>query len=95
MARVVAIEPGSRLDVADAAPARRGAGFGSALAGAVASLDAAQVEADRAASRLAAGEGNLHETALALEKADVAMRLAVRARNKVVDAYQEIMRMSL
>jgi flagellar hook-basal body complex protein FliE len=44
---------------------------------------------------VAKGAGNLHEMALALEKADVAMRLAVRVRNKVVDAYNEIMRMGV
>jgi flagellar hook-basal body complex protein FliE len=33
--------------------------------------------------------------ALALEKADVAMRLAVRVRNKVVETYNEIMRMGV
>ena len=47
------------------------------------------------AGEVAKGAGNLHEMALALEKADVAMRLAVRVRNKVVDAYNEIMRMGV
>ena len=69
------------------------AAFSEAVTDAVEALDETLSEADRQAARLAVGEGNLHETAIALEKADVAMRLAVRVRNKVVEAYQEIMRM--
>ena len=44
---------------------------------------------------VALGGGNLHETALALEKADVALRVLSKVRNKVVEAYQEVMRMGV
>lgn len=71
------------------------ADFGRALMDAVEKVDGLQVQADDAASRLAAGEGNLHEVALDLEKADVAMRLMVKVRNRVVEAYQEVMRMGV
>jgi flagellar hook-basal body complex protein FliE len=74
-----------------ARPAR--AGFGAALSRALASVEGLQQQGDQNAERLARGAGNLHETALALEKADVAMRVAVKVRNRFVDAYQEIMRM--
>ena len=56
-------------------------------------IDQLQIEADIEASKLAHGDGNLHETAIAFEKADVALRLAMKIRNKAVDAYQEVMRM--
>lgn len=69
--------------------------FTGELDRAVGELDKIQVEADRQASQVAAGGGNLHEMALSLEKADVAMRLAVRVRNKVVETYNEIMRMGV
>lgn len=80
-----------------AAPAARpeGGTFGRALGEALASAEALQGAADAQAARSALGEGNLHETALALEKADVAMRVATRVRNKLVEAYQEVMRMSV
>jgi flagellar hook-basal body complex protein FliE len=61
----------------------------------LARAEALQGAADAQAARSALGEGNLHETALALEKADVAMRVATRVRNKLVEAYQEVMRMSV
>lgn len=69
--------------------------FTRSLEAAVSSLEATQLEGDAEASKLAQGAGNLHETMLALEKADVAMRVAVKVRNKVIDAYNEVMRMSV
>ncbi len=69
--------------------------FSEQLGAALGSVEAMQVEGDRQADKLAAGAGNLHETALALEKADVAMRVAMKVRNKLVDAYHEVMRMSV
>ena len=70
-------------------------GFGQVLKNAVQKVDDLQLSADAEAQKLGAGEGNLHETALALEKADVAMKLATKVRNKLVDAYNEVMRMSV
>ena len=72
-----------------------GTSFAELLGNAVRKVDGLQGEADSETERLAMGGGNIHETALALEKADVALRLLTRVRNKVVDAYQEIMRMSV
>jgi flagellar hook-basal body complex protein FliE len=70
-----------------------GDGFGATLKSAIEKVDAMQTEADAEASKLAGGEGNLHETMLALEKADVSMRVAMKVRNKILDAYNEVMRM--
>ena len=70
-------------------------GFGAALKDAVGKVDAMQTEADAQTQALAGGEGNLHETMLALEKADVSMRVAMKVRNKILDAYNEVMRMSV
>lgn len=78
-----------------ARPDRGGAGFARELGRAVGELDAVQVAADEQANAVARGAGNLHEMAIALEKADVAMKLALKVRNKVVETYNEIMRMSV
>jgi flagellar hook-basal body complex protein FliE len=69
--------------------------FADALGEALQAVDNAQVGADQEAAKLATGAGNLHETALALEKADLSMRVATKVRNRLVDAYQEIMRMGI
>jgi len=72
-----------------------GTGFAEALGGALQKVDQIQLEADAQAEKVALGGGNLHEMSLALEKADVSMRLAMKVRNKLVEAYQEIMRMGV
>jgi len=55
-----------------------------------------QKEADQAVQDVHAGGGkNLHEAMIALEKADISTRYMVQVRNKVMEAYQEIMRMQV
>jgi len=72
-----------------------GSSFADLLGGAIGKVDALQTQADAESEKLALGGGNLHETALALEKADVALRVLTKVRNKVVEAYQEVMRMQV
>jgi len=77
-------------------PGKAGEGtFTGELSKALGEVDKLQVEADQQAKMVAEGGGNLHEMSLALEKADISMRLAMKVRNKLVDAYNEIMRMSV
>lgn len=55
-----------------------------------------QTEADASVLRLAAGDGDdLHEVMAALERASLALELTVAIRNKLVESYQEIMRMQV
>jgi flagellar hook-basal body complex protein FliE len=85
-----------RMDRAVVGPgADKSAQFGSELGKAIGEIDKIQTVADTQADAVARGAGNIHEMALALEKADVAMRLAMRVRNKLVDTYNEIMRMGI
>ena len=69
--------------------------FTGELSKALGEVDKLQVDADQQAKMVAEGGGNLHEMSLSLEKADISMRLAMKVRNKLVDAYNEIMRMSV
>ncbi|MBX7100744.1 MAG: flagellar hook-basal body complex protein FliE [Myxococcaceae bacterium] len=72
-----------------------GVDFGAELSSALSGVERMQLDADREATKAALGAGNLHELSLSLEKADVAMRVANKVRNKLVDAYHELMRMSI
>ena len=67
--------------------------FSTSLGDAIEHVNNLQVEADIETSKIAHGEGNLHETALAFEQADISLRLSMKVRNKAVETYQEIMRM--
>ena len=70
--------------------------FAETLQSAVGQVNENQVAADRAVEKLQTGESrNLHEVMISLEKADISMRLLVQVRNKVIEAYQEIMRMQV
>ena len=52
-----------------------------------------QKEADKAIEEFATGKTrNIHETMIAVNKADIAFRLTMQVRNKIVEAYQEVMR---
>ena len=70
--------------------------FTGFLADALMQTQKAQLEADRAMEKLATGEAkSIHEVMVAMEEADISMRMVVQMRNKIVDAYQEIMRMQV
>jgi len=46
--------------------------------------------------KLVTGElDNIHEVMIAAQKADIALQLTMQIRNKVIDAYKEIMRMQI
>ncbi len=59
-------------------------------------VDGLQHDADAAARAFALGQApSVHDTMISMEKADVSLRLTTKVRNKVVEAYQEIMRMQV
>jgi flagellar hook-basal body complex protein FliE len=70
--------------------------FVQTLKNAIGSVDSLQKDSDLKMQMLATGQNtNIHETMIAAEKADVALRLMVQVRNKIIEAYQEIMRMQV
>src|SRR5690349_13145786 len=70
--------------------------FATTLKDAIQSVDSLQKEADVKMQQLATGKStNIHETMIATEKADIALRLMVQVRNKIIEAYQEIMKMQV
>ncbi|MGC3998666.1 MAG: flagellar hook-basal body complex protein FliE [Anaeromyxobacter sp.] len=88
------IEPGTGA-AGGAGAARPATSFADTLGQAISRVDGLQLQADGEAQKVAMGEGNLHEVALALEKADVSLRVLTKVRNKIVEAYQEVMRMNV
>lgn len=70
--------------------------FSDALFKAVSEVNSLHQNADKAIRNVQGGQSNnLHETIIALEKADVSFRAMLTVRNKLIDAYQEIMRMQV
>ena len=72
------------------------AGFGKALMDAIQGLDAVQKSADDKAMELSTGEPvDLHDVMISRETASLHMQLALQVRNKLVEAYQDVMRMQI
>ena len=70
--------------------------FGQVLKQSLGEVNQLQNEADQAIDALATGQNtDIHNTMIAMEKADVAFRLLMQIRNKVITAYETIMRMQV
>jgi flagellar hook-basal body complex protein FliE len=84
--------------IAEATPVKEATkgDFGAHLNKALGEVNELQQKADQAIQQLVGeGKGDLQDTMVALEKADVSFRLMMQIRNKVLEAYQEIMRMQV
>lgn len=70
--------------------------FGAAMKSAIKEVNNLQQVADQTAVKLATGDvEDVHKAMLAMNKAKLAFDFTLQVRNKVVDAYQEIMRMQV
>ena len=73
-----------------------GPAFGDTLAEAVGRVDHAQKTADAHVEAFVAGETeNAHEVMIAMNQAELHFKLMTEVRNKLLDGYQEIMRMQV
>ncbi len=80
---------------ADASAVAEGGGFGVVLAQvAQGALDSGHA-ADAASAGALAGQGGVTEVVMAVSKAELALQTAVAVRDRVVAAYQDIMRMPI
>jgi flagellar hook-basal body complex protein FliE len=80
---------GARLPGKESAPG----GFGSSLERLVSSVDESNARANKAVGQMIEGSGDVHDAMIALQRAELTLQLTVQVRNKLVQAYQDIMRM--
>lgn len=70
--------------------------FAATLKDAIAQVNAQQIQSDTLTNKLInGGDVDLHEVMIASQKASITLNATMEVRNKVVEAYQEIMRMSV
>jgi flagellar hook-basal body complex protein FliE len=70
--------------------------FGSALKDAIQDINKLQNDADKTIAKVQLEDaGSIHEAMIALEKAGVSFQVMMQVRNKILDAYQEVMRMQV
>jgi flagellar hook-basal body complex protein FliE len=78
------------------APVEAGKTFSDVLTDSMGKVNLYQHQADSAIKELVAGRNkNIHETMLTIERADTSLKLMMQVRNKILDAYREIMRMQV
>lgn len=93
------IEPGlPNPGMSPAAPrdTTPGPGFSEMLAGVVAVVDSKQQASAALTRQVLLGQTDqLHQSVIAMQEAGVAFSLMVEVRNKLVESYQELMRMQV
>lgn len=86
----------AKPDAASAAGGAGQAGFSNFLTQAVAEVDGKMRAAGIEQTKVLTGEStNLHQAMIAMQEANVAFTLMVEVRNKLVESYQEVMRMQV
>jgi flagellar hook-basal body complex protein FliE len=81
--------------VGAASAAGKSANFASLMDSVIQGVEQPRQEANQAVQNLLNGDGELHTVALATQRADLVFDLGLQVRNKIVSAYQEVMRMQL
>lgn len=77
------------------APTAGSPGFGSLLNDAMSHVNGAQVSAQNAADAFSSGRGDLPTAMLAASRAQVEFRATTEVRNRLVQAYRDVMNMTM
>lgn len=87
------VDSPDQLSQASAPPADS---FATMLGRMVQDVNAQQISANNAVNGLQSGQGvPLHQAVIAMEEANVSFQLMIEVRNKLLESYQEVMRMSI
>ena len=85
-----------KFDASGDKPAQNQTSFLEHLKSGLSEVNDQQKKADAMAIDLATGKSqNIHDTMLAATQAELSFNLMVQVRNKVLEAYQEVMRMQI
>ena len=71
------------------------AGFGDQLGKLLGTVEQQSGAANDAIGRMIDGTGDVHEAMIAMQRADMMLQFTVQVRNKLVQAYQDVMRMPI
>ncbi|MGV3520046.1 flagellar hook-basal body complex protein FliE [Luteitalea sp.] len=70
-----------------------GESFGASLSRLVGTVEESHNSANTAVTGMLTGQLDVHDAMIALQRADLTLQFGVQVRNKLMNAYQEIMRM--
>ncbi len=74
---------------------QRNSEFAERIQAAVKDVNSKQHQADQAIEKVILGEMGIHEGMMALGKAETSLKILAQVRNKVMSAYNEVMRMQI
>jgi len=94
MASPLSLEPGVQKKAA-IAPSEVTASFGEVLKQAIDSVNAQEKAVHNVTDRFILGQADVSEVMIISEQAQLSLQLTAQIRNKVVEAYQEMMRMQV
>ena len=90
------IQPIEPIDIGGPERASGGSEFHNVLQGAIDQVEVARSDANQSVQNFLTGDGeDLHSTVLAVQRADLEFSMLMQVRNKVISAYQEVMRMQM
>ena len=91
------IQNGNKVDLKfDKAEKQNGVGFKETVSNFVNEVNDLQVKAGESVENFATGKvENVHEVMIAMSKAEVSFKFMMETRNKLIDAYKEIIRMQV
>jgi flagellar hook-basal body complex protein FliE len=94
---IAPIEMPSPSDASAAASSGSGGiSFKSMLGSAIQQVEGARADADQNVEKFLSGDGgDLHSVILGSQRAELEFQMFMQVRNKVVSAYQEVMRMQM
>lgn len=87
--------PASTVRPTDKTAGGGAAGFSEALSRLVESVETSTGDANAAVSSMLNKSGDVHDAMIALQRAEMSLQFTVQVRNKLVQAYHDIMRMSV
>ncbi|USG67922.1 flagellar hook-basal body complex protein FliE [Brevibacillus ruminantium] len=94
LSRTGQIQP--QLQTKTYSPAEVSKSFSSFLSDAITEVNQAQIESANLTDKFATGQiQDLHQVTIAGQKSSLMLQLTLQVRNKVIESYQEIMRMPL
>lgn len=80
---------------ADKTAQTAGASFTDSLKSLIENVDATAEQANSAVNNMVTGTGDVHTAMIALQRSEQMLELTVQVRNKLVQAYQDVMRMPM
>ncbi|MCC7417920.1 MAG: flagellar hook-basal body complex protein FliE [Acidobacteria bacterium] len=95
LAAPAAPAPAAPATPSAAAAAPPAPGVGGSFQALLAAVDDSTAAANDAVAGMIAGTSDVHTAMIALQRADMTFQLTVQIRNKLVQAYQDVMRMAI